>query len=198
MSNNTLLFLAMSQNTNHAITSRGDERVQQYINGIEKLFEYDFTNKADVLVCDNTTSHLDKRIIRVLPWNTEYYTYENNTGGVNTGVGLFDQWKTCLKIIGDYKWIIHFEPRQMIKEFTFFDSFFRSPRNLFKIHTNDFCTGLFSLDVKIFTEYLQSCTLKPQESIETSIYKFMNNYEYETEKLNLLWNDVATNRWIDI
>ena len=196
MSNDTVLFLALSQNTNHYITSKGEERIQQYINGIEKLFEYDFKDKADVIVCDNTTKNLDKRIIRALPWDAEYYTYKNNTGARNKSIGLYDQWKTCQDIMESYKWIIHFEPRQILKKHDFFDSFFKNKRNIFNVRRDHFWTGLFSIGQKEMLDYTNYG--QPDGSIEFHLFKFMKKYKYEHEDLHILWNDVAINRWIDI
>jgi hypothetical protein len=196
MSNDTVLFLALSQNTNHPIASKGEERIQQYINGIEKLFEYDFKDKADVVVCDNTTSHLDKRIIRVLPWDTEYYTYENNAGGISKSIGLYYKWKSCQNIMKSYKWIIHFEPRQILKKHDFFDSFFKNKRNIFNVRRDHFWTGLFSIGQKEMLDYTNY--QQPNGSIEFHLFKFMEKYKYEREDLHILWNDVAKNTWIDI
>lgn len=196
MSNDTVLFLALSQNTNHPIASKGEERIQQYINGIKKLFEYDFKDKADVVVCDNTTSHLDKRIIRALPWDTEYYTYENNTGVRSKSIGLYDQWKSCQNIMEPYKWIIHFEPRQILKKHDFFDSFFKNKRNAFNVRGDHFWTGLFSISQKEMLDYTNY--EQPDGSIEFHLFKFMEKYKYEHEDLHILWNDVAINTWIDI
>jgi hypothetical protein len=196
MSNDTVLFLALSQNANHPIASKGEERIQQYINGIKKLFEYDFKDKADVAVCDNTTSHLDKRIIRALPWDTEYYTYENNTGVRSKSIGLYDQWKSCQNIMESYKWIIHFEPRQILKKHDFFDSFFKNKRNTFNVRGDHFWTGLFSISQKEMLDYTNY--EQPDGSIEFHLFKFMEKYKYEHEDLHILWNDVAINTWIDI
>lgn len=196
MSNDTVLFLAMSQNTPHPIASKGEERIQQYINGIKKLFEYDFKDKADVIVCDNTTEHLDKRIIRALPWDTEYYTYENNAGGISKSIGLYYQWKSCQSIMKSYKWIIHFEPRQILKKHDFFDSFFKNKRNIFNVRRDHFWTGLFSIGQKEMLDYTNY--QQPDGSIEFHLFKFMEKYKYEREDLHILWNDVAKNIWVDV
>ena len=196
MSNDTVLFLAMSQNTPHPIASKGEERIQQYINGIEKLFEYDFKDKADVIVCDNTTKNLDKRIIRALPWDAEYYTYKNNTGARNKSIGLYDQWKTCQDIMKPYEWIIHFEPRQILKRHDFFDSFFINKRNLFNVRGDHFWTGLFSIGQKEMLDYTNY--QQPDGSIEFHLFKFMEKYRHEREDLHILWNDVAKNIWVDV
>ena len=196
MSNDTVLFLAMSQNTNHPIASKGEERIQQYTNGIKKLFEYDFKDKADVIVCDNTTKNLDKRIIKALPWDTEYYTYENNTGASKKSIGLYDQWKACQDIMKPYKWVIHFEPRQILKRYDFFDSFFKNKRNLFNVRGDHFWTGLFSIRQKEMSDYANY--EQPDGSIEFHLFKFMEKYKYEHQDLHILWNDVGRNMWMDI
>lgn len=196
MSNDTVLFLALSQNTSHSVASKGEERIQQYINGIEKLFEYDFKDRADVIVCDNTTEHLDKRIIRALPCDTEYYTYENNTGAMNKSIGLYDQWKSCQNVMKPYKWVVHFEPRQILKRHDFFDSFFKNKRNLFNVRGDHFWTGLFSIGQKEMSDYTNY--ERPDCSIEFHLFKFMEKYKYEHEDLHILWNDVGRNVWVGV
>lgn len=202
MSNDTLLFLAISQNTdsNTYNVSHGEERIQQYINGIKKLFEYDFNNKADVMICDNTTNHLDKRIINELPWDTLYLTYENNMGAKSKSVGLYHQWKSCLEEINKYEWIIHFEPRQLLKNHSFFDSYFNNKQNLVNVRGNlgAIWTGLFSMKASLLSKFLEESLVTGSESIEYIMFRFIKQHEYKHEELNLLWNEVANNRWIDI
>lgn len=200
MSNDTVLFLALSQNTSHSVASKGEERIQQYINGIEKLFEYDFKDRADVIVCDNTTEHLDKRIIRALPWDAEYHTYENNLGAQSKSVGLYHQWKYCIDAISKYEWVVHFEPRQLLKNHLFFDSYFNNKQNLvnFRGNLGAIWTGLFSMKTNLLSKFLKESPVTGAESIEYILFRFIKQYECQHEELNVLWNEVANNRWIDI
>jgi len=200
MSNDTVLFLALSQNTSHSVASKDEERIQQYINGIEKLFEYDFKDRADVIVCDNTTEHLDKRIIKALPCDTEYYTYENNLGAQSKSVGLYHQWKHCIDAISKYEWVVHFEPRQLLKNHLFFDSYFNNKQNLvnFRGNLGAIWTGLFSIKTNLLSKFLKESPVTGAESIEYILFRFIKQYECQHEELNVLWNEVANNRWIDI
>lgn len=199
MKNDTLLFLATSQDVSAhhpQPTSHGEVRVNQYINGLKKLFEYDFNNKADVMICDNTTNNLNKRVINALPCNTRYLTYKDNLGATSKSIGLYHQWKSSIEEINKYEWIIHFEPRQILKNHLFFDSFFKNKRSLFNERTNHFWTGLFCIDTEIMLNYLNSG--EPPCSIEYHIFDFMQNYKYDCEDINILWHDVAKAKWVEV
>ena len=67
--NKTLLQLNICQNAKSGNTqvTKGEERIKEYIEGLNKLFGYSFDGKADVLICDNSTNHLDERIVKALP-----------------------------------------------------------------------------------------------------------------------------------
>ena len=197
--NDTLLFLATCQNVNqnHPQTvSHGRERIDQYINGIKKLFEFNFNDKCDILICDNTVDELDKKIIRELPNKVKYSTSKNNLGSRSKSLGLYWQWKSCEDVIKKYKWFIHFEPRQILKNHMFFESFFKNKRNLFNERTNHFWTGLFCINTEIMLNYLNSG--EPPHSIEYHIFDFMQNYKYNCENINILWHDAAKAKWIEV
>lgn len=200
MSNDTLLFLAVSQNTdsNTYNVCYGEERIQQYINGIKKLFEYDFSKKADVMICDNTTKNLDKRIVQALPSDTLYLTYENNLGKDSKSVGLCYQWKSSLEEINKYKWVIHFEPRQLLKSHLFFHSFFKDKRNLFNLRGDQVWTGLFSLETKLLDRFIQQTNIDKRVPVESVMLDFMENYSFEDQDLDLLWNIWAYRKWVHI
>ena len=198
--NNTLLQLNICQGavTGNSPVNKGEERIKQYVAGFNKLFEYPLKGKVDVLVCDNSTQHLDERIAEVLPPDCKYVLSENNKGTVNKGSGLLHQWQMCSATMEEYEWIVYFEPRQLLKDFKFFDSFFGNPRNLFNVRGNQFWTGIFSIESKLLMPFTHNRTLKPQESIEYALFDYMSPYEYDHEEVNLLWHDAASNQWFEL
>jgi len=194
-----LLLLITSQNANkdHPMpVSYGEDRIRQYVDGLSILFEYDFDDKVDILLCDNTTDQIDQRLADCLPVNTKFNTYNNNTGASSKSIGLFDQWKSCENTIKQYEWVIHFEPRQLLTKYSFFDSFFLDKKNLFNIRANHFWTGLFSIDTNSMMKYLSGS--HPPASIEYHLFDFMKNIPHKHEEINVLWNDAAKKTWIEI
>ena len=195
--NKTLLQLNICQNakSGNTLVTNGQERIEEYVNGIDELFEYCFVDKADVLLCDNSTKDLDKRIVKALPFNCEYVLYEDNRGDVNKGAGLLHQWNKCAKIMERYEWILYFEPRQLLQDFKFFDSFFNNPRNLFNVRKNHFWTGILSIESKLLRAFIENRLLAQYESLEFTLFNYMKAYNYDHEEVNLLWHDVTSGKW---
>ena len=195
--NNTLLQLNICQNakSGNTLVTKGEERIEEYVNGINKLFEYSFIDKADVLLCDNSTERLDERIVKALPLDCQYVLYEDNRGDVNKGAGHLHQWQVCADIMEKYEWILYFEPRQLLQDFKFFDSFFNNPRNLFNVRKNHFWTGILSIQSKLLRMFIESKSLAPQESLEYALFDYMRAHNYQHEEVNLLWHDVTSGRW---
>ena len=198
--NKTLLQLNICQNAKSGNTpvTKGEERIKEYLQGLNKLFEYSFIDKADILICDNSTNHLDERIIKTLPLDCQRVLYEDNRGDVNKGAGHLHQWQACADIMEKYEWILYFEPRQLIKNFNFFDSFFKNPRNLFNVKKNHFCTGIIAIQSKLLLSFIKNRSLGQQESLEYTLFNYMKNYNYDHEEINLLWHDVALGKWVNI
>ncbi len=197
---NTLLQLNICQNpiSGSSPVNKGEERTLQYVQGLTKLFEYSFAGKADVLLCDNSTERLDERLTPVFPPNCRYVLSENNKGTTNKGTGLLHQWQMCSAEMEKYEWILYFEPRQLLKDFKFFDSFFSKPRNLFTVRENHFWTGIFSMDSKLLMDFAYNRILKDEESIEYALFDYMSAYEYDHQQANLLWHDVAARQWLHL
>jgi len=186
-------------------SNRGGERMQQYVKGLTKFFEYNDTFKkynVDIYIVDNSIkdgNRLPLEILNILPNNVKINTSLNNTfGAVNKGAGLIEQWRHCKDIIAKYDWLIHFEPRQLLLNFDFINIFLENPRNLFTFGNgkNHFNTGLFTIQTNILLDYSNKCILKHMVSqsisIEYDLYHYirLNHIQYDIlDKLNLVWFD---------
>lgn len=192
-----------------------NNRIQQYVNGINKFFEKNelyLNNNIDIVLIDNNIKNYEDipLIIReTIPDNVKVITSLNNSNGAhNKGAGLIDNWKSCYNIIEKYKWLIHFEPRQLLFNHDFIINFIENPRNLFNInkpHNNHFNTGLFCIKTEHLLHYIDNIDIntmiKNKISIEYSLYDYFkyNNIEYNhLDSLNLQWHDSYTNKYLKI
>ena len=113
----TLAYLHISQHVDpdNPTMTHGEERVQQYLDGFSKFFEYPGLQKLDVLIADNTITEerpLDSRIQNLISSHEcKIILCDNNQGKQNKGIGVLEQWRYCRDTILEYDWIIHFEPR---------------------------------------------------------------------------------------
>ncbi len=178
-------------------------RTQQYIDGLNAVFQYNNIIKkhdVDVYIIDNTIKNgesLPKEILNIIPSNIHFsLCLKNEFGKKNKGAGLIDTWQYNKDLIQKYDWIIHFEPRQLLKSFQFIESFLKEPRNLFTINVNveHFNTGLFCINKQHLLNYINNCDLNKMVnnsiSIEDDLYKYFqeNKINYDTlEKMDLLW-----------
>ena len=106
------------------------------------------------------------------------------------------------ELIKKYDYVIHFEPRQLLKSNQFIESFLENPRNLFTVGIKDqaFNTGLFCIKTSHLLYYIQMTNLfqmiNEYISIEYDLYKYFIkfNIKYDTlEKMDLLWFESKTN-----
>ena len=181
----------------------GSERIQQFIDGLNKFFEFNKDNEFDVLITDNTISDdnkLPQEILDILPEKCKIITcLNNNYGCINKGSGLIEQWNYNKDFIKIYEWLIYFEPRQLLQTNNFINSFLENPRNLFTMGggNNHFNTGLFCIEIKTLLDYINEVSPKSlvdrTEGIEYSIYNYFirNNIKFDTRnKMELIWYDV--------
>jgi hypothetical protein len=205
--NKTLLVMAISlytDDTNKYVEKR-DIRKKQYIDGFNHLFDnlsIKYLNQLDIIVIDNTFENSscefpDELIIKYS--NTIQFIGHNGNqyGRINKGAGLIANWEFLFSKndISKYEYIIHFEPRQQLISGIFFESFFQSPRTLFKKPTNDFYTGLFSMKIAELKSFVgitsQELLTKNKISIETHLYQYYKDkISYDTiEKIGLIRHD---------
>jgi len=190
-------------------SNRGEKRIQQYVKGLVKFFEYNAILKkhnVDIYIVDNSIKDgdsLPKDILAILPDNVNINTSLNNTyGKVNKGAGLIEQWLHCKDIIEKYEWFIHFEPRQLLLNFNFINDFLEKPRNLFTYGNgnNHFNTGLFCIDSSKLLYYCHNTVLSIMVSsilIEYVLFNYIkknNILFYIRPKMELIWFDYTSNK----
>lgn len=191
-----LVLMPTCFNPSNAHCSKGDIRRRQFINGLNKMFEYNFPTIVDFYIMDNSCDKLPDYIQDILPPYVKSYCINDNKGSRNKGVGLIYQWLAMQHIIECYDYVLHFEPRQLFINFSFFESFFSNPRNMFTInkYSKTFNTGLFSVSSSILIEYINNADCenmnKKSICIENNLYNFMADYEYAIiETMGLIWYD---------
>lgn len=191
-----------------------NKRIQQYVSGIKKFLQlnknYIDEKKIDVYITDNTVPENEKlpiALLDIIPKNVKIITcYNNNYGCFNKGAGDIEQWIHCKDFIKKYDYFIHFEPRQLLVDNYFIDSFMKNPRTLFTYNHNTtanrhFNTGLFSCKTKELTKFINDnkpdFLVKRKLGIEYALYNFYetNKIEYDTlDKMNLIWYDTYGNK----
>lgn len=198
----TLLYIdiAIFVNENNKQMTSNTLRQQQIVNGLTKLFTYDFRSKeCDILITDNTCNELPDNIKQVLPENIIVRCFNNNICGyLNKGTGLIQKWLYNKDIINNYDFIIHFEGRLELQSHIFFDNFFNNPRELFRFgdpddtsnHTS-FFTGLFTLRPSNLFDF---CTknqinnmIHHSISIENPMRDMFVSSVNMVDKLDLIW-----------
>lgn len=183
-----------------------NQRINNYIDGLnafniylKEMLKYDW--KPDIYLMDNSAP-LDKlpkelqQAIKNIPNikyidNTQFHTY----GKINKGSGLIEQYKEVKNIFKKYDKIIHFEPRQILLDSSFFQKAIKNPNtNYFRLVKKVYLyTGLFSIDSKIWMEYINIANPKKMAdkfiSIEHHLLDFFKEkgYQYEDTALGLLW-----------
>ena len=184
-------------------TFRGNERIQQYINGLNKFFEYiEIMNNhnVDIYIFDNTivkNDTLPQELLEIIPDNVKVINDNaNKYGGINKGAGLIESWLYLKDIIEQYDYLIHFEPRQLLINFDFIDFFLQNNDNLFTLGGYDkhFNTGLFCINCKILLSFIVNVNIHNmihnRISIEYMLFDFLNenNIQYTIkDKMNLIW-----------
>ena len=195
-----LCLLVTCLNPTNRLCNNGDERMQQFINGLEKFYHYasDFPDNVDICITDNTTTQLPESINSIIPSNTQTILCTENGGKKNKGVGLIKQWRYCKDVIAQYDYIIHFEPRQLLTSNLFFTTFFNDLTDLFtyNINVRVFNTGLIAMKTSTLINYIDTIDTNKMEneniSIEYNLYDFYidNHLTFNTiEKMGLIWYD---------
>jgi hypothetical protein len=176
-------------------------RIKQYIDGIQQV--RNLNPDIEIYISDNS-NYLNKEseLLNIINENNIKIITNapNNFGHINKGSGLIENWIHNNDIIKKYDYIIHFEPRQLLKSNQFIYYFLKNPRNLFTINENvkHFNTGLFCIQVGELIKYINNSNLdnmvSRRISIEDDLYRYFinNNISFDIlEKLDLIW--FATN-----
>jgi hypothetical protein len=198
----TILYIDIATfiNENNKHMTSNSLRRQQIINGLQKLFTYNFKEKGcDILITDNTSLDLPDDIKQVLPENILIRCFNDNRfGSINKGTGLIQKWLYNKDILINYDFIIHFEGRLELKSHTFFDNFFDNPREIFRFgDPNDktnhtlFFTGLFSIKSSSLFEFCNKISIKHMIhnyiSIEYPIRDIFISSVDIIENLDIIW-----------
>ncbi len=202
-----------------------EARIAQYVNGLMQIKELvDLHSEFDVFAVDNTVEHpelLDGRLIRAMQdipnfkW-TDFF-WDNELGKKNKGAGLAIQWKHVLrKLPTEYRHVVHFEPRQNLINFSFFERFLAQPGNYFRVmkdwvmrggvlpwHVTTIATGMVAAETHVLRDYAEQASpqkLVSQElSIERDLYKFIRSrgiHYTDVPFLELWWDNIATGEQI--
>jgi len=208
---NKLIFLNTAFNVSNIKsipTSKGEERVSQYVDGIKKFFELDNKlSECKIIISDNTISdinQIDKRILEIIPEELVEYNLKNDNfyGSKNKGAGVVSSWIRSLDKIEKNKYFLHFEPRLFLNNFEFIEDFMKSPRNLFTIGSNEkhFNTGLFGVESSHMINFCKSIDLdtmiKSNISLEDIFFQYFKkkNIKFDTKKkMGVTWHDSYTN-----
>lgn len=224
--NRTAIFLPTAFVTTSPEKADREQRIAQYISGFNQVSEFvSKHDNFDVFIVDSTVeneSEIDERLVKAI--NSIHnlkgkFLFLNNTyGKINKGAGLIVQWKYALSRISDeYEYVIHFEPRQKLTNFSFFERFISNPQNyarswfpkakrfrIFPITMRQILTGMVALNKKDMERYCNSVDLdkmvRNRISIEDDIFKFLeeNKIKYQNvEKLGISWHDAANDVYME-
>lgn len=182
---------------------KGIERINQYIIGLNKFFEYlEILNKynVDVIIFDNTINsnqEIPIEILNIIPEKVRLLSANvNEYGRINKGAGLIECWKYLTTTLSEYDFLIHFEPRQLLINFNFIQNFLDNPQNLFTYSEDkiQFNTGLFCISCKILLVFINSVNIQVMTlqyiNIEYLFFVFFkeHNIPYSIEdKMGLIW-----------
>ena len=181
---------------NNQLTSN-NIRIKQYIDGIQQV--RNLNPDIEIYISDNS-NYLNKEseLLNIINENNIKIITNapNNFGCINKGSGLIENWIHNNDIIKKYDYIIHFEPRQLLKSNQFIYNFLKNPRNLFTINENvkHFNTGLFCIQSGELIKYINNSNLdnmvSRRISIEYDLYRYFinNNISFDIlEKMDLIW-----------
>jgi len=174
-----VLMLSTIVPENDKFTEKINKRKKQYITGLQKLFEFNFkSNDIDVILIDNSTAHIHTDILNSVPSYVKIINFEGNKyGKINKGCGLIEGWEYISPIIKDYKYVLHFEPRQLLTSHEFFIDFLNNKQNMFMVRNNNhFYTGLFSLESQTIINFINTYNQKYLVDNHCGIEYLLFNY----------------------
>lgn len=183
-------------------------RLKQYTRNLKTLLNYSILNEFDLIISDNSENKIiDKTIMSLIEkFKINFYNDSPNVlGKINKGAGIIENYKSKIEIIKNYNYVIHFEPRQILKNDNFLKIFIDKPYNRFKYSERhwsnlflrkEFYTGMFSIKTDILLELIEKLdpieVTKKKQNLEKLIYNFFkrNNYSFEViRSLNLIWHN---------
>ncbi len=118
-----------------------ENRINDYVNGLQSFFDKLGDNKkCDVVFVENTydsEKDLPKEILDIIPEGTFLFVKKKNDyGKINKGGGIVEMWKEYLDKISEYDYFFYYEPRMILDDSSFLQSFLGNPRNYFCVEDN--------------------------------------------------------------
>ena len=183
-------------------------RINDYCQGLKTFFDKVDTSKCDVVFVENTCKNEDyipQQLLEFIPEGTFLYVKNKNKyGKYNNGGGDIEMWKDYMEQISQYDYFFHYEPRMILNDASFVQSFLNNPRNLFCFEDNPNVstvkTGYFGVKVLDFKEYVDSIDLDKFVNFEgggVAIESSMRDF-WETKNTDFQPDiKYCTRRWYD-
>lgn len=166
-----------------------DRRVHQYVSGLQQIAELvNSWGCFDVFSVDNTVDSsgaVDSRVMaslnKIVGLKRNYHFLNNDVGKINKGSGLITQWNHVLTdLLGSYEYIVHYEPRQYLIDYSFFERIIIHPDAYFCVYRDHyrlwpvavditlprFWTGLFSMRTLDLLGYVQAGDRRVPTSVQ--------------------------------
>jgi hypothetical protein len=152
-------------------------RLRQYLNGLEQVAEVSAQYPVfDVYSVDNTVedpADLNVQIVdafhRIRGFQRSVHFFDNEIEHGNTGVGTMRQWiRMAPELVDRYEFVVHYEPRQHLVNFSFFERMVNQPDTYFCMYRDRvklygfpltlprFWTGLFAMKTRDFLGYVRA------------------------------------------
>jgi hypothetical protein len=201
-----VLCAATFVNDNDPTMASNILRHQQYVRGLKQFNRCikPWRDIVKIVFVDTTTTVLYSDIQEQLD-GIVILKNDNQYGSKNKGAGVITQWKHAQSILQNYTWVIHFEPRVLLQDDTFFKNFFTNPETRFKYGSSKqdhFCTNLFSVKSKKLIEFMDKTNreemVNQRVSIEYIIYDHFRSDALIVDVLRIVWNDAFTNTDIEM
>jgi len=115
---------------------RVENRINDYVSGLKSFFDKLGDNKKyNIVFVENTydsEKDLPKEILNIIPEGTFLFVKsKNDYGKINKGGGIIEMWKEYLDQISQYDYFFYYEPRMILDDSSFLQSFLDNPRNYF-------------------------------------------------------------------
>lgn len=214
-----LLELRTAINAKGSNTNFGDIRIEQYYNGLVSFYNVfssissTYKSNCKIVLVDNTISSIEEvpiKLLNVVDENTEIIVFnKNNYGKLNKGAGLIEAWRECDSIISQYDYFFHYEPRMLLKNSTFINSFLDSPKNMFSLepinqHGYGVKSGYFGSTVEDIRSFYRNIDVTDMVNRSISIEYIMFDHfsklqtNFITNYYCCLWNCLSEkNVWIN-
>ena len=226
-----LLVTAFAPHQNHH-TSFGEFRVAQYIIGLMRVQQLmEKYPEFDAVIVDNTIqdeSAIDPRIvaqIAQLPRTKKVYFFDNDLPSKNKGCGGVIAWRAAARVVSfqDYQTIVHFEPRCLLQDFSFFEKIIERPHGyclieksrrtgkshgmhielalkVVPLYLRQCNTDLFSAPAKVFENFINEIDIERMANkkinLEKLVYDGLSAHMKRVSRLGVFWHNAFKNEYI--